>query len=494
MNKNKSREPDAPDKRYKLFRLLAALKPREFKRFRLFVQSPFYNQTPGLAAFVEAIAAAYPAFHPEAVDSALLYRQLFPGEPYDDLRMRTLRKQTLKLAEQFLVALRLEREPGIAGRALLMEAADRNIDEFFPEWMEEARRQLDAYSYRNELYFWELFFLERLDLQYRVRNQSRLEAPAYEQLLLPLDQAFLIQKLGNACAAINHRSQLNQPGELDIPLLEPMMAHCQAQETALSPTARAYYLALRLLMRREDDEALPQLLELMQSQPEQFHPVDLLNLCGYAINYSNQQYRQGNEAFQRTMFSIYRFMLAQELLFDQARLSVHHYKNLCTLGIRLQEFEWTAGFIEQYRDRIDPEYRDSIYRYNLAYLSAALGDHRKALRLLQDVDFLDPFYRISHNLLLLKIYWECREIEPLFSLIQSFGMLLRRKHLLPRRQFEAYHQFTRLLRKLALKGAIQGAEPADMERLRLEIQQAAPLIDREWLLEQAEGLMRRGAA
>lgn len=69
---------------------------------------------------------------------------------------------------------------------------------------------------------------------------------------------------------------------------------------------------------------------------------------------------------------------------------------------------------------------NNAYAYNLANLYFQQTRYKEAMKLLQTVSFDDLFYSTESKMLLLRIYYELNEKEPMLSLFESFRMYLRR--------------------------------------------------------------------
>ncbi|MDX1909761.1 MAG: hypothetical protein SF053_22175 [Bacteroidia bacterium] len=462
----------------KLFRILSTFTPDEWKGFGRYVHSPFFTVHEDTVQFFELIEPHYPDFEAPELEAEAIFEALYPGISFSDVQIRTLRKYLLRLAEGFLVQLKLRQDEPYEQQALIEALEQRGLDALIPRLVDESRTALEMRTLRNEPFYSHMFTLEQLAWQQRLKYGQRTAPQDFVRMIAPLDYAYLIQKLGYSCPALNQQIQQGIPAQ--IPLLDEVMQYCRGAYADMPALVQAYYLTASLLRMEGNDAELEKLLSLLAQEGDTFGKTDMINLCGYAINYCNYRYRAGDSHRLQTMLDIYKLMLEKDLLFEQGRISLHQFKNLSTLGIRLEAWEWTETFIHTYNDRLDAEHRDGVYQYSLAQLAAARQQHRQALRHLQAVTFIDPFYRISYNLLLLKIYYECMEAEPLLSLTQTLRAFLRRKKNMSDRQQLAYAHFARLTRALFM-AKIKSAK--NLQAIHEDILQCEPLIEREWLLK-----------
>jgi len=115
--------------------------------------------------------------------------------------------------------------------------------------------------------------------------------------------------------------------------------------------------------------------------------------------------------------------------------------------LRAGEETWCQEFIERYRERIAPEFRENAYRYNLASFYFEQQAYTKALRLLQEVEFSDVFYALGSRVILLKSYFEMGDFSAMNSLCEAFKIYLKRNKTISRLQFNVYFNLVSFTKK-----------------------------------------------
>ena len=96
------------------------------------------------------------------------------------------------------------------------------------------------------------------------------------------------------------------------------------------------------------------------------------------------------------------------------------------IALRLGKFEWTGNFIHNYNIRIPESYRENAVSFNLANLHFYQKNYEKVIELLQTVEYEDFSYNLNSKAMLIATYYEIDEIEPLYSLLDSFRTYLNR--------------------------------------------------------------------
>ena len=174
------------------------------------------------------------------------------------------------------------------------------------------------------------------------------------------------------------------------------------------------------------------------------------------------------------------------LLLEGELLPVNHYKNLTTLGLRLEDLEWAEAISSRtYKSSLleEEDEAEAVYHYNLAHLRIYQKRYGEALQLLQTVIFLDPFYQLGTKMLQLKIFYEQQEIELFFSLAKTFHTHITRQKNIPASRQKAFLNFIKLTKSIF---RIKIGEKSDQASLKEQIEQTIPLIEKEWILRKLE--------
>ena len=85
----------------KLIAAFRTLDTKELKKFEKFITSPYFNEHIGIIELGRYLTSLYPDFQGELITKAQIYKACFPDDGYDDLRLRHLVSDFLKLLEQF---------------------------------------------------------------------------------------------------------------------------------------------------------------------------------------------------------------------------------------------------------------------------------------------------------------------------------------------------------------------------------------------------------
>ena len=451
-------------------------------RFDKYVHSPFFTVHRDTILLFDVIKQAYPNPGEGALEAKKIYAKIYPNTPYNDNKVRTLRKYLLKLLLTFLAQIELEEDEWGLEWYQVRALFNRGLHKYFVKHIEEAERHLKTYPYQNLDSLLHNFHLESLKVGFKISREGRFGVKKQEKVMQSLDYFYFAAKFNFFNSLLSNQSV---PGsnEQSHPMLREITSYCEANLEQLPLIVQIYFHMTQLDFELGDNVHYHKIKILLPLSAKVLDKSDQINIYNKLLNYCNAQYQKGEISYLKEMFDFYREMLDKDLLFDEGIISSHYYKNITTLGLRLAEFEWTEDFIRNYKDQIDEEYRQGVYSYNMAHFFAYKKDYSESLKYLQQVDFIDPFYRISYNLLLLKIYYECKYVESFLALCTSFKIFIRRKKELTEAKRDAYLNFIKFSKAL-FNTKIKGK--SNLAKVAREIEEASSLIEKEWLLEKME--------
>jgi hypothetical protein len=278
-------------------------------------------------------------------------------------------------------------------------------------------------------------------------------------------------------------------GDYEPLLLDDILAYLELHPQQ-SPAVRIYYHILMTLMHPETDSWYFELKKLLAENARRFSKPELNDMYIFARNYCAKRINKGDLVYLGEVLDLYKALLKDEILLQDGWLSQWDYKNIVSVALRLDEFDWTEDFIRSYKSKLRPEHRDNAFTYNQALLHYHLGHYGKTLELLRDVEFTDVYYHLDCKSLLLKTYYETEAARPLLSLMEAFYIYLRRNKLISGYQKEGYSNFLRFFKKLM---KVRYQDRAAALKLKSEIEDTKAVANVTWLVKKTDEVGTRRA-
>jgi hypothetical protein len=250
---------------------------------------------------------------------------------------------------------------------------------------------------------------------------------------------------------------------------------------------RIYRLIHKALTNPENKPNYYQLLSSLREHSKLFSINEQRGMYVFAQNYCIKRINQGDSNALKDIFELYQLMVDNALIFEGNYVSQPDFKNIVTTGLRLGEVEWVNGFIEEFKEKLNPEFSENAYTYSMAWIHFTKKEYDKALRMLLRVEFNDVYYHLDSKSLLMKVYYEMNEFDAFLSLVDAFRIYLRRNKFISEFQKETYSNFIVVMNKLMkLKMRNQHMTLGIHE----EICATKPAADLNWLISKSEELAR----
>jgi tetratricopeptide (TPR) repeat protein len=273
--------------------------------------------------------------------------------------------------------------------------------------------------------------------------------------------------------------------EYDLGLIDALMEYVRNKKELLEiPIIKVYYHLYNLFRYPDEETHYFEVKQALKGYNHLFKPAERSDLYIIAINYCIGKMNIGVQKFLREAFEMYQEGIEGHFLIINEVLNHLDFRNIVSIGTTLKEFDWVSNFIEKYQGFLALEYRENFVQFSLAKLHFERGDYDQAQRLLIQFDIDDVLLNLSAKSMLIKIYYEEGEINTLESLLESLRTYINRKKSITYHKI-IYNNLIRFTKKLV---RLPPRNKALKERLRKQIEEANPLPERKWLLEQLDKL------
>jgi len=450
-----------------LVQLIRSFSPVEIRDVRKFLSSPFFNQRDDLIQLFERLAGTGDA------QKESVWRHLFGTLPYDDQKARLLMSYLHRLLEQYLMIQEWNADP-IAGRVHLASAyRKRQLTDAFGRAHSALEKALETQPLRNAHYHDTRYKLmwEAHQLTY---TQNPTDISRLRHLSETADVVYLAQKLRLICLMTAHESvyQAGRPTGLD----EAVIALAEREEMASKPAIAVYLHCYRMLQQPEEEIHFQSFKQLLLEQSGLFFQEEMNGLFILAVNYCVRRINAGDTRFFREALDLYKEGLAKRYLLENGVLSRFTYHNIVAAGLHTGELDWVRYFINEYKNRLEKQYRESSFSFNLARLEYAQRNYGFVLELLQRANYRDPLLNLAAKTLLLKTYYDLGEHETLASHLDAMRNYIHRKRVI------GYHRtnYLNIIRYTEKRIRLNTRDKKAVDMLRQEIARESVLTERSF--------------
>lgn len=460
----------------KLHRLLTQLDGHERLRLQKLIHSPYFTESEDLQRLWQCLTDDLDLL----LDKPQLWQRIFGQRPYNDAHLRRLYSDLTQLAHRLLA---LDHLPEVEEQLQLLPVLARaGLTKHFDSTLRKIDRALSHSTHRHADHYLHHY---RVATALHHRQEQRSVRKHTLDHLVEADRAldifYLATKLRHHCIALDYANFMSL--QADIPLPTELEAYISDHRYQEYP-AVSMYAAISDMQRHPDVETLfDKVLHLLEQYADCFPHEEAQALYTMAQNYCITKINRGRQAYYHRLFDLYRQLLDKRLLHVGDHLPTQHYKNIVTVGLKVEAYDWTENFIQQQSHDLPAEEQENALTYNLAKLYFEQGDYAKTIAQLRDVDYTPVYYALGGRLLLLKSYYALREDRALDILIDSFTVYLRRNRVISGKVRKQYLDMVRYVRKLAY---LPPGDRAARQQLRDAIAHNDSVAGKRWLLTEVD--------
>lgn len=465
-----------------LIQVLRTFSKKEVRDLRKWLLSPAHNQRQDVVDLFEYLVSGNNLNSSQALKKEYVFTQIIGQKKYDDALMRQVIHFLFKAVEAFLTYQEMLKDEVRAQTFLCRVYRQKQLPKLFNKAMEACRKIQQNQPYRNHQYFENEYLLQLENYTY-LSGLSRTAPLNLQEVSDANDVAYLANKLQLSCIMLSHQTVYKS--EYKMQLLDALLRQIESQHHYLEiPAIAIYYHSFKAITNPDETWHYKQLKEQIKKYGRLFPPHEMRVIMLLTINYCIGRINAGHTEFLRETFELYQEGLKNDIFLENGLLSRFTYNNIVIAGLNLKEFEWVEHFIHQYSPYLDEQHRQGQVHINLARLFYEKKDYKKAMEMLIHADFDDILLTLVGKTLLLKIYYELDEFNALDSLLGSMHTYLQRKKVMGYHQSN-YKNILRFTRRLLRTAPYDNEQKS---KLKAEIEQANPLTERKWLLEQLERL------
>ena len=461
-----------------LINIFRTFSRKEFKDFRKWLLSPLHNQREDVVHLLDYCSVEKHLQEDSCLEKEKVYKHIFPGQPYDDAKMRQVIYFATDAAEQFLAYQHFSTNEASKQVALAEIYSKRNLIKPFRKTVADYEQIKTRKTTISDQDYLQNYFIQKNIFDFKNKHE-RSEQSNLRVVQDSLDIYYFINKLRLACAA-EYYNRIFKSSQ-DTRLIEEI---CDLQDDALfqSPILKTYLLVYRLVKNPDEEEHFAALKELLSAENSFLSLSDAKEVYLWAINYCSAKINSGRAEYNQEVFELYKKGISEGFLTEDNTITPFTFKNVVSRGILLKEFAWVEKFILDYQTYLDEHSRKGIVDFNLAMLYHAKKEYKKSQQLLIKLEVDDLLINLNARFLLIKIYVEESELELLEPQLDNMRAYLNRKELIGYHK-NTYKNVISILKKM-LK--IRSGDKNAKQKLMEEVRSTSPLVDKEWFLKQIE--------
>ncbi len=408
----------------KIYNVLTHFDKVEQNRLRKYIRSPYFNVNETLMTFYDVLSEHINANGKAGeLTKEQIWRHLYEKDTFNDVRFRKLSSDLLKLVEGFL-AQQIYDENNLQHTIFLLEAINKKkIDRLYKGVTRQALLWSDVSNQKPASYYYNQFEIQKKMYDLNEAELKRFEKSNVEEIINNLDYFYLAEKLKWYINVLSRQNLVSH--EYKLLFIDEIISHMEKYSYENVPLIKIYYLIF-LTQTANNEEHYFSLKDLLSKYWMTLPLKDAEEAYTTMFSYCIKKMNQGNAEFYREFLNLSKDLLKTDILLARGELNPWYFRNAVMTSLRLNEYEWAEQFINDFENKLPPDFRKNAVSYNRALVYFYQKKYDKVIPLLQSVEYDDLVYNLSSKSILLAVYYELDADEALSSLMESFKTFLNR--------------------------------------------------------------------
>lgn len=464
----------------KLSEIIGGLTPNEVKDLGEFLSSPFHNKNKNILRLYELISHDVQSFMEK--DREKISSIIYPDEAYNDQKFRTLVSDFTNLLEKFILYLEIKKNPLLEKNFLLRSLQERNLTKSFNLVFNELDRTLNKEFSRNEDYYLNRFNADTMEVTQKGMNlDSNLDSD-YDKLSSELDMMFILHKLKNINSYLSRKYQvfgniqLNKWGSNEtISFVQTNLEKIKKEH----PVIYSEYLILMMMLHPAKKQFFMKLKSYTFTNINKINFPELEQIYYPLCNYCFNKIAVGEINYLESLFEIYKKFEKSGFYSRKKSFQYSDFTSVIITYVRLKKTDRAEKFLKKYKDKITDEFRTDTINLSEALISFTKKRFNESLSYLNKVSYSNTYFYMKSKEILIQIYYETNQTEPLLPLIDAVKHYLKRHKDILTIHTNRYLSFLNYTNKLININN----DKSELRVLKKEATKNISVIGRDWLLE-----------
>lgn len=458
-----------------LGQVLETFSKKEFREFRKFISSTYFNQKAELISLFDYYHQCFIS-KKEEFDKEKAFKNLAKNTAYNDVKLRLANSEILDLIERFWIVENAMDSSLNSKLAVAVQYRQRNLDKHYQRTSLEIEQQTEKSIFRNGDFHIQNYYNKIEAHRYHIiKRRENIVSP--KAMWESLENAYFTLMLRQACIEISAQNVYKAENQQFID--EVFWEQIEKKQLFQTPSIAIYYYAYLCQAQSANEVYFFKLKAALAEHGHLFPNEEIRDLYLIAINFCIKKHNEGKDNYLKFELDLYEEGLKHKYLYINNGISRFTYRNVVTLALTLKEYDWASKFIEDYKNDLEDAYKIGNYNYCKARLSYEKGDYDAVFQLLQKADYDEVLINLAAKALLLKVFYETSAFETLEAHLEAMRTYIRRKVFLSYQQ-ENYLNLIVFTKKL-LKNQISALEK--INEIKNEIISCKSLAERKWLLD-----------
>lgn len=414
--------------------LLKHLTEEELLRFEKFIRSPYFNTSLKLCELYDLIKLN----DEDTLDKQKVFSLLYPGEKYNDPRLRKLQSELKKLYDKFLGYTGIEKlDPFSIETNKLEIMQEKGMQNDFSAAYRQFSKTLSSQYFKEDPYYKSL---SRIELLQYYEGYNKLKNPSpkgLEKASLNMDLHYVYSKLNLIRDILLHNVMNKDKYSSEIRFFDEILKFAEDNKVFISrehPSLYIIYLTVMATLKETDQQYIDELAGYIKKNEKKFDKMRLNYYYTYLASYYWNRINAGALSFRPRLFEVYKQMERRNVIKSEKYIPHSAFNSIVIAAVWAKDFIWLEKFIEKYKTEIEPEYYHDVYNLSMAKLHFYSSNYESSLKHLNNVVYRTPNYYINAKTIMLKTLYELGDYDGMKYSLDSIKHYMYRNNILNSQQ------------------------------------------------------------
>lgn len=473
----------------KLVALFKTLSKAEVKAFAKYLNGTSYKPDNAVFHLFNFLKKHHPNFCESKVNTYNAWHYVFDANEINQKKLLQLRTKLVKVLEDFLIKLQLEKSQPERDFLLLNALKDRKLDNHFFQKVKEVRKKWNKDKPPGIEQLHNEYKLESLYSNYNDTIKIDVMMDDIQKVIDNLDEYYLAKRLYLSYILSVSKNYITNDGDKNEKIILTNLLELSNQNKyAKIPPIHLSNLIFKDILCGEFNN-YSKIEKLFHKTFKQYSQREQINILGFLTHYCIQNQLKGDRFALKKLFNLTKWAVENKLYIKNRYILNNEFTNIVNIACGVEQYNWARNFIAEYQANLVDKIRDDIVAACIATCMHSEKKYEELLSHLVSVNFKNIIYSVNARCLQIIAFVELGgKDEQFYNSTKAFeAVLLRNKHLFKARK-QAYSKFIKYSKIIYNSSYVN---KYDYVKLLSEINTTQELFAKNWILEKINEKLTR---
>ncbi len=473
----------------KVVALFQSLSKQEVKAFAKYLSGTSYKPDNDVFQLFFFLKKHHPNFCEKKVTSSTVWQYIFYEDEVNKKKLLQLCTNLVKVIEDFLIKLQLQKSQPERDFLLLNAFKDRKLDNQFFQKVKEVRKKWEKDKPPGIEQLHNEYKLETMSSSHLDTTNINLIMTAMQNDINNFDIYYLAKRLHLSHAlALSKNYFTNVEDQNEKNILENLLSLSNQGKYAKTPAIHLSNLIFKDLLRGEFNN-YQEILDLFIQTFEQYSKLEQTDILDFLFHYCIKNESKGDKNALISLFDLTKWSVQNKIYIKDGYISNGQFVNIVNIACKAKQYNWARDFISDNKYFLVEKIREDIVASCIATCLHSEKKYEDLLSHLVRVNFKNIIYSVNARCLQIMAYVELGNKDELFyNSTKALTSVISRNNLLAKERKNGIRLFIKYAKKI---NKLNHRSKINYKALKNKVGNSKNVIAKKWLLEKLDYYEKR---